>query len=98
MNDYTYDPIDHFVNLEEPFYRAWGWGVMALGQKELLFLSTDGKVRIRDKTTGFFFATELDAHNASVAFYNRYGWEYPHGKSMMASAKPEIKSQTMRFK
>ncbi len=96
MNDYTYDPIEHFVNLGEPFHRPFGWGVMALGQTEMLFLSTDTNVRIRDKTTGFFFKTELAAHNAAVVYYIRYGWEYPHGKTMMAAAQP-TGSQTMSF-
>ena len=105
---YAYPPEKDFKTLKEPARnRAFGWFVMTANTtfNDLLFLATDSTIRVREKTGGFFFKTELDAHYAAEAYYDRHGWEYPHSVEMLAvemlaAAETELKfkSQTMEFK
>jgi len=99
MTDYYYKPIKEFMELNSPKHSPFGWYVMTTEctTDDLYFLGTDAQVRVRDKTTGFFFKSELAAHYAAVAYYNYHREGYPHGVAMMETVLPVNKSQVMEF-
>jgi len=71
---YGFPIVERFIVLKDPERNPFGWYVMTAETSidSLYFLATDGNVRIRDKTTGFFFETELDAIAASEAYNDRH--------------------------
>jgi len=78
---YGFPIVEKFIALQAPAQNPFGWYVMTEETTidKLYFLATDGNVRIRDKTTGFFFDTEMNALFASAGYYNKnLGRSYPY--------------------